>query len=358
MRPRGRGPAVGRALLAGLAISTGRMTRQIIHLALFILFCIDGCTAVNRCYYHGGGESLNDAPCDPDAEVSVCCGRSSSGGGCLSNRLCMGVDGRMSRGSCTDKNWSSPECPNFCTVLRQGIVVTPCLNGNDSSTTHCCFLDRNCCTDESVLFEAPPARPVTTATWNSKSARYITVQLEPSASPTPTKTPSSSPTHTSTSSLSTSPSTSTPATTTAAPTDSADTTSPSTITTSPDPQPTPPPPRDQQHQPHPQQQASEALPPATTAAIAIGATVGAALTAAVIYLLWRLNKSQKILEQAVSRNPPPQYSYPYGFEPPRSPYYTAETASPKELPSDRSAGELYAGPLPESHPFGRGKPST
>ncbi|CAP60116.1 uncharacterized protein PODANS_1_4320 [Podospora anserina S mat+] len=218
------------------------MKRGNLQFTLFFLYCIDRCTAVNKCYYPGGGESLDDAPCDPDAEVSVCCGRFSSGGGCLSNKLCMGIDGRMSRGSCTDKNWLSPECPNFCT----GIVVTPCLNGNDSSTTHCCFLDRICCSDESALFEAPPARPVTTATWNSKSSRYISFQLQPSTSLSSTKT--------STSSLSTAPltSTSTESTATTA-SRSITTTEPASSTTTPESTPSSPG-NQPQSQPQPQQQ--------------------------------------------------------------------------------------------------------
>ncbi|KAK4658753.1 hypothetical protein QC762_104320 [Podospora pseudocomata] len=336
-------------MLAELAIGLTMMKRRNLQFTLFFLYCIDRCTAVNKCYYPGGGESLDDAPCDPDAEVSVCCGRFSSGGGCLSNKLCMGIDGRMSRGSCTDKNWLSPECPNFCTVLRQGIVVTPCLNGNDSSTTHCCFLDRICCSDESALFEAPPARPVTTATWNSKSFRYISFQLQPSTSSSSTKT--------STSSLSTAPLTSTSTESTAMTASrSITTTEPASSTTTPESTSSPPG-NQPQSQPQPQQQQQQPglLPPATTAGIAIGAILGAALIAAVVYLLWRLNKSQKLLEQAVAGNQAPgntpHYSPPYGFYHSSQHSHTPETNSVKELPSDRSAGELYAGPLPEGYSF-------
>ncbi|KAK0748055.1 hypothetical protein B0T21DRAFT_379975 [Apiosordaria backusii] len=177
------------------------MRRPILHSLSLLLCYISSCRAANKCYYPGGGESLDDVPCDPDAEVNVCCGRSTSGGGCLSNKLCMGTDGRMSRGSCTDKDWLSPECPNFCT----GIVVTPCLNGNDSSTTHCCFIDRNCCNDESALFEAPPAQPVTIATWNSVSSRYVTVQPMTSTSSKSTSAVSTSNTAAPTESTTTTP---------------------------------------------------------------------------------------------------------------------------------------------------------
>lgn len=69
---------------------------------------------VNKCYYFGGGELLDDVFCDLDVEVSVCCGCFLLGGGCLLNKLCMGIDGRMSCGFCIDKNWLLLECFNFC----------------------------------------------------------------------------------------------------------------------------------------------------------------------------------------------------------------------------------------------------
>jgi hypothetical protein len=79
--------------------------------ALFLYF-LPICLAVSKCYYPNGIEA-NDFSCDPDAEESVCC---SGGLGtvCLSNKLCIGADGNTLRGSCTDKNWASPECAMFC----------------------------------------------------------------------------------------------------------------------------------------------------------------------------------------------------------------------------------------------------
>ncbi|RGP65475.1 hypothetical protein FSPOR_7272 [Fusarium sporotrichioides] len=79
--------------------------------ALFLYF-LPICLTASKCYYPNGIEA-NDFPCDPDAEESVCC---SGGLGtvCLSNKLCIGADGNTLRGSCTDKNWASPECAMFC----------------------------------------------------------------------------------------------------------------------------------------------------------------------------------------------------------------------------------------------------
>jgi hypothetical protein len=70
-----------------------------------------------KCYFPNSEVSIEDRPCDPDADESVCCGPpSDTGGACLSNKLCYSPKtGRTSRGSCTDADWSSPACLNFCT---------------------------------------------------------------------------------------------------------------------------------------------------------------------------------------------------------------------------------------------------
>lgn len=69
-------------------------------------------TAFAQCYYPNGKVAEPDFPCDVNAEVSVCCG--GRGTQCMSNRLCQDPDGRVIRGSCTDKNWLSPECGLYC----------------------------------------------------------------------------------------------------------------------------------------------------------------------------------------------------------------------------------------------------
>jgi hypothetical protein len=72
-------------------------------------------TCLAGCYYPGGKEATDDLPCDPDAEVSVCCaGSVVLGFVCLSNKLCVSPKGRIARGSCTDPTWQSPDCPKFC----------------------------------------------------------------------------------------------------------------------------------------------------------------------------------------------------------------------------------------------------
>jgi hypothetical protein len=71
-----------------------------------------------QCFYPDGAPS-SDIPCDPDAEVSMCCGSTSL---CLSSGLCRdqitGPDDGISyaRGTCTDQDWASDVCPQQCRI--------------------------------------------------------------------------------------------------------------------------------------------------------------------------------------------------------------------------------------------------
>ncbi|KAK1595567.1 uncharacterized protein LY79DRAFT_667946 [Colletotrichum navitas] len=70
------------------------------------------------CFFPGGVQA-RDVPCDPTAEVSMCCG---SVNACLSNGLCKleettnntGV--AYARGTCSDPTWQSPVCPQNCVL--------------------------------------------------------------------------------------------------------------------------------------------------------------------------------------------------------------------------------------------------
>ena len=95
---------------ARLRGSVAKMTR-LISIILFLCYLQKG-FAAKQCYYPNG-EEAPDHPCDEDAEVSTCCG-GSFGSICMSNKLCAGGDGGIVRGSCTDKDWASPECPLYC----------------------------------------------------------------------------------------------------------------------------------------------------------------------------------------------------------------------------------------------------
>jgi hypothetical protein len=71
-----------------------------------------------QCYFPSGNES-SDVPCDPNAEVSMCCPTQSD---CLSSGLCLnsgtgsnqGIS--FARGTCTDQSWDSPFCPQNCRI--------------------------------------------------------------------------------------------------------------------------------------------------------------------------------------------------------------------------------------------------
>lgn len=54
-----------------------------------------------------------DVPCFPDEEFSPCCGENST---CLANGLCYDAQSkRLNRGTCTDYDWDSAKCPQYCT---------------------------------------------------------------------------------------------------------------------------------------------------------------------------------------------------------------------------------------------------
>ncbi len=68
----------------------------------------------SQCYYPDGSVSQGDAPCEPDQDVSWCCGATYE---CTSNQLCaVFFDGawEFNRGTCTDSTWSDDNCPRFC----------------------------------------------------------------------------------------------------------------------------------------------------------------------------------------------------------------------------------------------------
>lgn len=67
------------------------------------------------CYFPNGDLSGVDSPCFPDEEVSPCCGLQ-GGWTCLTNGLCHNeILKQIGRGTCTDSNWDSPSCPQYCT---------------------------------------------------------------------------------------------------------------------------------------------------------------------------------------------------------------------------------------------------
>lgn len=63
-----------------------------------------------KCYFPGGKIADSDVPCNSGPGPSACCSDDAT---CLANGACLN-GGRLSRGSCTDINWSSKACFGYC----------------------------------------------------------------------------------------------------------------------------------------------------------------------------------------------------------------------------------------------------
>ncbi|GAW22810.1 hypothetical protein ANO14919_123530 [Xylariales sp. No.14919] len=159
--------------------------------------------AASKCFYPDGSEATGDSPCNPDAEVSACCG-SSSDSTCLSNSLCEDGSGRVIRGSCSDQSWSDPACPRYClgklwplissdpkTWVSAFVVVSdptcsrlgsktggedliPCNNVTKDNVSYCCNDGiENCCNSGDGRFEVLPYPTSAIATWNSGATQFM-----------------------------------------------------------------------------------------------------------------------------------------------------------------------------------------
>ncbi|KAL6917525.1 hypothetical protein FSST1_009020 [Fusarium sambucinum] len=74
--------------------------------------------------------------------------------------LCIGADGNTLRGSCTDKNWASPECAMYCLGAdRGGTDLILCLNVTGSDTSFCCDHNPGCCNSGVGRFAVLPSNP-------------------------------------------------------------------------------------------------------------------------------------------------------------------------------------------------------
>lgn len=91
------------------------------------------CSAqIKQCYYNNPPSEANDIPCDPDSEVSACCGR---GWSCGTNLYCEQQQqgkavqqGQKVVGSCTDESWNDPACPLKLSWSPFSVCLTPYLD--------------------------------------------------------------------------------------------------------------------------------------------------------------------------------------------------------------------------------------
>lgn len=83
--------------------------------------------SVSATCYFPNGNTTEDAPCNSGETYSTCCG---PGYACLSNNICALTEHVPSdiattspffvRAGCTDKTWTSQNCPNFCKDASKG----------------------------------------------------------------------------------------------------------------------------------------------------------------------------------------------------------------------------------------------
>jgi hypothetical protein len=88
------------------------------------------------CYFLDGSVASDNTPCTTGDSDTFCCADSYN---CLSNGLCQSqYSGAYAIGSCTDKDWSSPSCPQFCRPITN-VGNTPELSQcSISGGTFCC----------------------------------------------------------------------------------------------------------------------------------------------------------------------------------------------------------------------------
>ncbi|KAF2632535.1 hypothetical protein BU25DRAFT_444628 [Macroventuria anomochaeta] len=98
-----------------------------------------------QCYFPNGGKVDSDTACNPNALVSACCYDNQA---CLSNGLCVSdphdpVKARLHRGTCTDADWKSGNCPRHCLDIdNNGVPVYSC--NSTSTDSYCCYDGCDC----------------------------------------------------------------------------------------------------------------------------------------------------------------------------------------------------------------------
>ncbi|RYP45963.1 hypothetical protein DL769_011422 [Monosporascus sp. CRB-8-3] len=230
---------------------------------LALLFYIS--SAVCKCYYPNGDEAALDNPCNPDAESSACCAGGSYGNiygmACLSNNLCLGANGRIVRGTCTEQGWSGEGCAHYCMASEAGGAdMISCSNATGSDTSYCCDGEAGCCDSGVGRFEVLPSNAITTATWNSASSRYLLVATLSSAKTSQMLTSTSTPARTTSS--------------TSSPSEESDVPPASTRT------------------PDTASQLSSELSPGAKAGIGVGVSLGALILAVLAGILWKMRNTK------------------------------------------------------------------
>jgi hypothetical protein len=182
------------------------------HTIIFTSFLLRFASPGNICYYPNGDTQATDVPCDPDAPATGCCWSRSA---CLTNGLCI-MNGAESdsgieyaRGTCTDRSWSSPLCPQNCQLNQDtpsnssaydfradGVKVLQCgSQGYGREAEYCCESEaegQRCCETDTAVFvlESATVGPYTWVESTSSLSLVSSATLRAITTATPLSTPS------------------------------------------------------------------------------------------------------------------------------------------------------------------------
>ena len=114
--------------------------QTIVSFSFFLLCYLPFYCASQDCYWPNSSFSGSMVPCFNGTKPSACCGYQQDGSlaYCMTNNLCLG-DNSVYRGSCTDREWKSSSCPQYCTdgeYTQLSAVETTCSNGSFISGDH------------------------------------------------------------------------------------------------------------------------------------------------------------------------------------------------------------------------------
>ncbi|KAB8265536.1 hypothetical protein BDV32DRAFT_144828 [Aspergillus pseudonomiae] len=170
-------------------------------LYLLFLLLVRSVYSTETCYWPDGTPATEDVPCS-DEKYAPCC---RSGNLCLSNNLCLNVAIQpyvLSRGACTDPNWNSDNCPQFCTNVSRssGSSLFPIGLNSNKLAEYCCNdpvshgSQVTCSSDSGSPFFVPDATLVAgyAALANVSSLSASSTASNSTSSPSPSPSPSSS----------------------------------------------------------------------------------------------------------------------------------------------------------------------
>ncbi|PVI04965.1 hypothetical protein DM02DRAFT_651136 [Periconia macrospinosa] len=152
------------------------------------------------CYFPDGS-SVQDTPCNTGSTNSTCC---SLGYACLSNHICaltdqVPADSAKSsppfvRASCTDRSWTSPECPSLClnstngdNLGLMGMGMKRCDAGGKTNRFYCSnkllaeISEKDVCANSSYYIEFPEAPRTVTIIDNIPTSSPSTSAISSSA---------------------------------------------------------------------------------------------------------------------------------------------------------------------------------